>query len=162
VIDLSSLMPCGAQLPDLEKITSGITVESGPHGDIVTTTQQTAPLLAVGYAVLDGHGRIASTSGGDAAVRKAAGSALPDGRFARTDEPSIRPSGLCAGDSTSTAGTAIDQRIGEPDGSAVFQVGLRGVLPVGTYSAFGVVLVGEDLAHATAYRTGPVWRLTNG
>lgn len=166
MIDLSDLMRCGAQLPDLSKITTAVTVEAGPTGDIVNSSKQALPVLAVGYAVVGGDGRIASAMGGETKLQKTTASTLPGGRSARTDEPSILPTGLCAWTSGPNATTAIQQHIGEPAtntaGSLIFQVGLQGGLPPGTYSAVDVVLVGADLAHAMAYRTGPVWQFTTG
>ena len=166
LVDLGAQVPCGAQLPDLRTLTADVTIEAGPDADIVYASKQPLPVLAVGYAVVDAGGRIASSTGGDASLQKVTATTLAGGRTVRSDEPALLPTGLCATTSGPEVTTTIQQRIGEPGTDitepVIFQVSLQHSLPAGVYSAVDIVLVGTDLQHATAYRTGEVWQFETG
>jgi hypothetical protein len=68
----------------------------------------------------------------------------------------LQPTAWCP-EMTGLASTAASHGQGQ-----VFRTPNQVQLPPGYYRATTVVLLGEDLAHARAYRAGDIWQLWSG
>jgi hypothetical protein len=155
-VGVDGKVPCGAVLPPLEQQVSGLILAEGPYGDVVNEAHQPLPVLAVGFALLSDDGRIASVTGSDPRITEVAARRLPSGRSAKADLLPLTPTGVCP----SIIPAAI-WHLGQND-PPVYPVSPVPQLQAGIYRATSVVLLGEDLAHAHAYRAGSIWQLSSG
>lgn len=156
LVGVEGKVPCGAVLPPLTQEVSGLILADGPYGDIVNEAHQPLPVLAVGFALVSDDGRIASVTGSDPRITKAVVQALPSGRSAKAELLPLTPTGVCP----SIISAAI-WHVGQND-PPVYPVPPVPKLEAGIYRATSVVLLGDDLAHAHAYRAGSIWQLSSG
>jgi hypothetical protein len=153
---LTGMIPCGEPLPDVHSVVPNLTVEAGPDGYLVNDVRQPLPVLAVGFAIVTADGRIASVTSGHAELATVTAEPLQQGRSSPDHQMPLQPTAWCP-EMSGLASTAASHGQGQ-----VFRSPNQVELPPGYYRATTVVLLGEDLAHARAYRAGDIWQLWSG